>query len=305
MVSPSHRAARVLRSMAAAAVMLCAASASAFAQQASGTAIAVVQQANVSGQTGRLVLQPEATVFSGDRIETGPQGQAQIIFRDQTKLVVGPNSTMIIDAFVFNDNDTARQISINAVKGAFRFITGNSSKDAYSITTPTSTIGVRGTEFDVSVENTTGVTRVVNFEGIAIVCRRDASGQVVDPQRDCKRLEDPCTLTISRPRQDVVRYTGDDEEFRNRQLRAYFPYVRDQNSLLEPFQVDVAQCYAQTIPSNEPFIPIIPPEPPVPPGPPQPPPKPLPPTFTPPKPPTFENRHPYRPVENHGPVFRH
>jgi hypothetical protein len=65
-------------------------------------------------------------------------------FRDETKLVVGPNSTMVIDAFVFSDQNTARQISINAVKGAFRFITGKSPKDVYSITTPTATIGVRG-----------------------------------------------------------------------------------------------------------------------------------------------------------------
>jgi hypothetical protein len=51
---------------------------------------------------------------------------------------------MIIDAFVFADDNTARNISINAVKGAFRFITGKSPKDVYSITTPTATIGVRG-----------------------------------------------------------------------------------------------------------------------------------------------------------------
>ena len=60
---------------------------------------------------------------------------------------------MVIDAFVFNDQrHGAAQVSINAVKGAFRFITGNSPKDAYSITTPTAMIGVRGTEFDIDVE---------------------------------------------------------------------------------------------------------------------------------------------------------
>ena len=51
---------------------------------------------------------------------------------------------MVIDAFVFNNDNTARQVSISAVRGAFRFIAGKSSKDAYSITTPTATIGVRG-----------------------------------------------------------------------------------------------------------------------------------------------------------------
>jgi len=112
--------------------------------QPSGVVLAVVQQSEIDSATGRRVLVQEAAVFSGDRIITGPGGEAQVKFRDDTRLVVGPNSMMTIDAFVFNDDDTARQISINAVRGAFRFITGNSPKDAYSITTPTATIGVRG-----------------------------------------------------------------------------------------------------------------------------------------------------------------
>jgi hypothetical protein len=109
----------------------------------SGIVIAVVQTSEADGETGRRVLVAEAPVYSGDKIITGPVGQAQVKFRDETRLVVGPNSQMTIDAFVF-EGDTARQISINAVRGAFRFITGKSSNDAYKIVTPTSTIGVRG-----------------------------------------------------------------------------------------------------------------------------------------------------------------
>ena len=110
----------------------------------SGVVLAVVQQSEANGETGQRVLKPEAPVYAGDRIITGPIGEAQVRFRDNTRLVVGPNSTMVIDAFVFNEDDTARQISIEAVKGAFRFITGKSPKDVYTIKTPTSTIGVRG-----------------------------------------------------------------------------------------------------------------------------------------------------------------
>ena len=110
----------------------------------SGFVIAVVQAAHVDGRTGKMILQPAAPVFSGDHIITDAIGVVQVKFRDDTKLVVGPNSMMVIDAFVFNNDNTARQVSINAVRGAFRFITGNSPKDAYSITTPTATIGVRG-----------------------------------------------------------------------------------------------------------------------------------------------------------------
>jgi len=112
--------------------------------QPSGTVIAVVQQAEVNRATGKKVLQPRAPVYSGDQIVTGGTGLAQITFRDDTKLVVGPNAKMVIDAFVLNEDNTAREISVNAVRGAFRFITGNSSKDVYKITTPTATVGIRG-----------------------------------------------------------------------------------------------------------------------------------------------------------------
>lgn len=114
------------------------------AAQPSGLVLAVIQQSEADGTTGKRVLTVTAPVFAGDKIVTGPVGEAQVKFRDNTKLVVGPNSAMVIDAFVFDDNDTARKISINVARGAFRFISGKSPKDAYSITTPTATIGVRG-----------------------------------------------------------------------------------------------------------------------------------------------------------------
>ncbi len=112
--------------------------------QPDGVVLAVVQQAVIDAKTGKTTLMPANPVYSGDRIVTGQIGNAQIKFRDDTKLVVGPNSALVIDAFVFNKDDTARQVSISALKGAFRFISGKSPKDVYRITTPTATIGVRG-----------------------------------------------------------------------------------------------------------------------------------------------------------------
>jgi hypothetical protein len=112
--------------------------------QPDGLVVAVIQQAVIDAKTGKTVLMPANPIYAGDRITTDTIGLAQIRFRDDTKLVIGPNSAMTIDAFVFNADDTARKVSVNIVRGAFRFISGNSPKDAYTITTPTSTIGIRG-----------------------------------------------------------------------------------------------------------------------------------------------------------------
>jgi hypothetical protein len=272
------------------------------AAEPSGKAIAVVQATNIDGASGQTVLLPEAPIFSGDKVITGASGEAQIRFRDNTKLVVGPNSEMVIDAFVFDPQGNARDFSISTVKGAFRFMSGNSRKDAYRVRTPTATIGVRGTEFDVTVERE-GTTRVANIEGITRVCRRLSSGAEVD----CQEAIDPCTLTVVRPsEQRVVRYSNDDEQFRNRQLEYHFRYIRNQSSLLRDFQVDLAQCRISSVipgvPSNN--TPGQAPQPGQPFEPPMPPP-PTPPSVTlpsPPQPPGSSGSG--RTTYDHGSVFR-
>ena len=70
----------------------------------------MVPAAAASGTSGRRVLEVKGPVFMGDRVQTGASGEAQIEFRDNTRLVVGPNSLMTIDAFVFNENNTAKKM---------------------------------------------------------------------------------------------------------------------------------------------------------------------------------------------------
>ncbi len=65
--------------------------------------------------------------------------------------VVGPNSRAVIDDFLFKPDGTATDVALNAVKGTFRFITGKSPKEVYSIKTPTMSIVVRGTIVDLHV----------------------------------------------------------------------------------------------------------------------------------------------------------
>jgi FecR protein len=206
--------------------------------QPSGAVIAVIQQSQADGQGGKRVLEVEAPVFSGDKIVTGPIGEAQIKFRDNTKLVVGPNSTMTIDAFVFNDNGDAKKFAINVTRGAFRFITGNGPKSAYSISTPTATIGVRGTELDFLVERITGNTQVLTLGGQSRTCPK-----LIDPltgkRKPCILSSNPCGLSIVE-NQDS-RYIKPSQE-RDIRVNRFFRYVLNQNRLLPEFRVDVKAC---------------------------------------------------------------
>ncbi len=198
------------------------------AAPASGVAIAVVQQAQANGANGNRVLQPAAPVYSGDAIVTGPIGSAQVKFRDNTKLVVGPNSRLVIDAFIFSGN-TARKLSISALRGAFRFISGNSQHDAYVINTPTATIGVRGTQIDVSVS-----TGVVIYSGAAEVCKRGTN------RRQCVTIQGGCSLATFGAGQTPKKVSSIAD--RNALLLRNFRYAVDQRGLLPEFRANTASC---------------------------------------------------------------
>lgn len=110
----------------------------------SGQAVRVDPDVNAAGPGGDRMIELEGAVFIGDQIVAGPVGLAQIRFIDNTRIVIGPNSRLTIDTFVFNPDNTARKVTITALKGSFRFISGNSAPSAYSIRTPTMTVGIRG-----------------------------------------------------------------------------------------------------------------------------------------------------------------
>lgn len=219
---------------------------SSFGLESSGIAVAVVQSAAASGAAGSRVLQVEAPVFMGDRIKTGSVGEAQLRFRDQTRLVVGANSSLLIDSFVFNDDNTASKVGMQALRGTFRFITGVSRKQAYSITTPTMSIGVRGTRFDFSVSGS-GETTFALFEGGARLC---------DRARRCIEIRGRCAVVVSPPSGAIRQLDAGPE--RSTRLREAFPYIASQARLAPDFRVDTSGCLVQRASLEDDLDPLAP-----------------------------------------------
>ena len=103
-------------------------------------------------------LEPKVTkIAKGDEVvrnevvRTAADSDARFVLRDDTNLMLGPGSTLKLDRTVFDD-PKAGDIAIKLTSGAFRFITGNSNKEAYEIKTPIVTMGVRGTTLDILVQ---------------------------------------------------------------------------------------------------------------------------------------------------------
>jgi hypothetical protein len=112
-------------------------------------------------------------VVRNEVVRTGAASAAKLVFTDNTNLALGPTSTVTLDRFVFAGDTNYQKATVNLVRGAFRFSTGSSDKKAYEINTPVATIGVRGTELDISSQS--GETLVRLNHGATIVCTRSHS----------------------------------------------------------------------------------------------------------------------------------
>ncbi|QDZ10138.1 FecR family protein [Devosia ginsengisoli] len=211
-------------------LLLSAAAPAAFAAN-EGTAVGVNPDAVAQINSTDRILAVGTDVSVGEKIITGPSGQVQIIFDDDTRLVVGPRSALLIETYLMASSNTAQQLTINALGGSFRFITGNSPKPAYSILTPTAAIAVRGTEFDIIAEPTS--TRVMLYEGALQIC--NAGGA-------CEELTHRCEVATA-ARDQVNLFLRHDPL--RLPLSYEFRYARFQAPLLPPFKVSGAALCAE------------------------------------------------------------
>jgi len=103
-----------------------------------------------SGEFPR-VLEPGGALSVQDVISVGPESHATVEFSDQTRLVLRPNTVLRVGDY---SEIAPESLLLGLVKGGLRVVSGLIGKrnpDALRITTPTATIGIRGTEFDARV----------------------------------------------------------------------------------------------------------------------------------------------------------
>jgi ferric-dicitrate binding protein FerR (iron transport regulator) len=134
----------------------------------------VGEAAVIQNQVVRVTGSASSQINVGDGllrdevVRTGLDGAARLVMADNTNLSLGPNATLKLDRTVFDDEHSYRDIAIRLTTGAFRFVTGQSEKAAYKITTSIATIGVRGTILDIRAQRRN--TTVVLQEGASRVC---------------------------------------------------------------------------------------------------------------------------------------
>lgn len=112
--------------------------------------------AQSEGQVPRTLGQG-LVLKEGDRLTTSDGAYAIVKLQDGTQMTVRPNSELLIQQYQFKDGATDNSLLMRLFKGGFRAITGlinKSSPGAARVVTSTSTIGIRGTDFDARLCST-------------------------------------------------------------------------------------------------------------------------------------------------------
>lgn len=116
-----------------------------------GDAVAVTNIVMANYEATQRKLARGDDVHQDETIEVDRNAEGQLRLEDETKLALGPGSRLVLDKFVYDGEKRAGSIVLNLAQGAFRFITGIALKPTYVINTPTASITVRGTIFDVYI----------------------------------------------------------------------------------------------------------------------------------------------------------
>ena len=90
-------------------------------------------------------------IYVNDEIMTTNRSFVVLQFEDGAKVTVRPDSTLIIEQYLYN-GDAGDEAELNLVSGGLRVITGAMAKnnpENYKVRTPVALMGVRGTEFSV------------------------------------------------------------------------------------------------------------------------------------------------------------
>ncbi|MDD2237109.1 MAG: FecR family protein [Kiritimatiellae bacterium] len=116
-----------------------------------GLVVALEGGVHAVSQDGiQRALSLQSPVYSYDRIVTGPGAKAQIMFDDDSVIVQGERSEMVVDDYIYNpSNKSDNKAFFKLIKGVFRAVTGKIvelNQEGFRVETGKAVIGIRGCE---------------------------------------------------------------------------------------------------------------------------------------------------------------
>ncbi|WP_073953481.1 FecR domain-containing protein [Thalassospira sp. TSL5-1] len=120
-----------------------------------------VELAEAKGIVGTQVESGQP-IYLGDYITSSAGSGMQILLMDETVFTIGPNSEIAIDDFVYDPSNNQGHMTASITRGVVRVLTGklaHNDPKTMKINLPVGSIGIRGTQFLVSIETPSPANR--------------------------------------------------------------------------------------------------------------------------------------------------
>ena len=140
-----------------AACLLLAALSSAWADDAAiGYVKTLTGEATITTGKNKVNAQVGSPLYQGSQLKTGHKSSMGVTFKDDTVMSFGADTELTVDEYLYAPSQGKLKLGSSLAKGSMNYVSGVIAKlqpDAVSVKTPTGTIGVRGTQFVVKVED--------------------------------------------------------------------------------------------------------------------------------------------------------
>jgi FecR protein len=177
-----------------------------------GTAASTRPNAEAVGVGSTQTLSAGSELYANQTVRTGNRGMADLVFLDKTNLSVGPTSEVRLDKFVYDPTGSAGSVVIQATRGSFRWVTGSQAKQAYQVSTPHGTLGVRGTTVELLVnkpgENCVTKLRLVEGKADYKIAKTGKVARLEDPNKNNVACIDASgNVTYSTSSQSILSFS--------------------------------------------------------------------------------------------------
>ena len=103
----------------------------------------------------RMPVKEGMHILPHDVLETGAGSSLGLILQDGTRVAMGANTSLEIDTFLYEPSAGKLQMLLRLVRGVMVYVSGKMaqfSPGSVKVETPVGVLGLRGTEFAVSLE---------------------------------------------------------------------------------------------------------------------------------------------------------
>lgn len=155
-------------------LMLAAATVKAAPEPVARVALAVGEATRVNAAGLAEPIRLGSALAAGDRIITGKDGLAILVFSDAGRVSLRADSELVIHRYHVDPAGADTRLELELVRGAMRQISGDAARlqpERYRLNTPVAAIGVRGTDF--LTKTGAGSTETFVHEGMIVVLPGD------------------------------------------------------------------------------------------------------------------------------------